>query len=299
MPLNYESVLTCPICKHKQSMIIPSDTLKSYTCHGCGCEITAPENECCIFCAYGSQKCMVQQGWQLLERKRVKQELSSEDKKDKVQRFIPALGYNFLTRWYDITIRLTMPEKKIRGKLIALLDPRQGERILEFGFGTGANLSLAVAKMPGGAYFGLDVDPKVRSIAFSKLKHYQAFIELDLYDGKTFPYQNNVFDKVYSCLVFHHIDRQTKIRCLQEINRVLKPGGELIIGDWGKAKSTMMRIAFYLVQLLDGFKTTHDNVKGKIPEYMQAAGFAEVSEPDYINTKIGSFCYYKGVKKLK
>ncbi len=29
--------------------------------------------------------------------------------------FIPALGYNWLTNFYDATIKLTMPEKKFRG----------------------------------------------------------------------------------------------------------------------------------------------------------------------------------------
>jgi len=29
------------------------------------------------------------------------------------QKFIPALGYDFLSEYYDLTIRLTMPEKKL------------------------------------------------------------------------------------------------------------------------------------------------------------------------------------------
>ena len=48
--------------------------------------------------------------------------------------------------------------------------------------------------------------------------------------------------------------------------------------------------------MLDGFKTTSDNVNGLMPEYMKKSGFKNVSEIDYINTKIGSYCYYTGVK---
>ena len=58
--------------------------------------------------------------------------------KEKV--FIPALGYNFLTAYYDFTIKLTMPEKKFRRLLVDEVSPKAGERILEFGFGTGQNL---------------------------------------------------------------------------------------------------------------------------------------------------------------
>ncbi len=49
--------------------------------------------------------------------------------------FIPALGYNWLTSFYDLTIKLTMPEKKFRTLLIDELDPKNGETILEFGYG--------------------------------------------------------------------------------------------------------------------------------------------------------------------
>lgn len=39
------------------------------------------------------------------------------------QKFIPALGYDFLSEYYDLTIKLTMPEKKFRTKLIDWLNP--------------------------------------------------------------------------------------------------------------------------------------------------------------------------------
>lgn len=215
-------------------------------------------------------------------------------KQDKV--FIPALGYNWLTNFYDATIKLTMPEKKFRGKLINYLNPQKGEQILEFGFGTGQNLILAANKNSASKFVGLDIDPKVKFIAEQKLKKNNSDIKLNLYDGNLFPYVDNSFDKVFSSLVFHQLDKNTKKSCLAEINRVLKPGGEIIIGDWGKAKSKRMRISFYLVQMLDGFKTTSDNVNGLMPEYMINAGFKNVTEIDYINTKIGSYCYYIGVK---
>lgn len=52
------------------------------------------------------------------------------------QIFIPALGYDFLSEYYDLTIKITMPEKKFRSKLIDFVNPLSGESILEFGFGT-------------------------------------------------------------------------------------------------------------------------------------------------------------------
>lgn len=212
------------------------------------------------------------------------------------QKYTPALGFDWLSVWYDLAIKLTMPERKFRNRLIDYLEPGDGEHILEFGFGTGANLLIAAGRAPDSQLKGLDIDPKIIKIARTKLRRYNLNIPLEIYDGANFPFASNSFDKVYSCLVFHHLDKDTKIKCLKEIHRILKPEGKLIIGDWGKAKSKTMRVVFYLVQLLDGFKTTSDNVKGLLPNFLQESGFTEVAEVDFINTKIGSFCYFKGIK---
>jgi len=59
-------------------------------------------------------------------------------------------------------------------------------------------------------------------------------IPLHLYDGNELPFADDSFDKVYSCLVFHQLDAETKLKCLIELNRVLKPNGKVIIADWGQ-----------------------------------------------------------------
>jgi ubiquinone/menaquinone biosynthesis C-methylase UbiE len=213
------------------------------------------------------------------------------------QKYIPALGYDFLSEYYDFTIKLTMPEKKFRTKLIDYVEPTAGERILEFGFGTGQNLILLIEREPNAQLQGVDIDPKIKSIAEYKLRKNSLEVPLHIYNGNTLPFTDNSFDKVFSSLVFHQLDSHTKLHCLKELYRVLKPNGKLIIGDWGGAKNKWMRFSFYAVQLLDGFKTTNDNVNGLMPQFISEAGFQNVSEVDFINTKIGTYSYYKASKK--
>lgn len=221
--------------------------------------------------------------------------MTSSSKKE----FIPALGYDWLTKFYDVTIKLTMPEKKFRNRLIEEVNPKPKENILEFGFGTGQNLIIAHRVSSKTYFIGLDIDPKVKRIAEHKLTSNKIDIPLVLYDGVKFPFESNTFDKVFSSLVFHQLDTQTKKHCLSEIYRILKPSGKLTIGDWGKPKSKFQRLVFYIVQLLDGFKTTQANVEGLLPVYISEIGFEDVKEIDYINTKIGTYCYYIGKKPLK
>lgn len=213
------------------------------------------------------------------------------------KKYIPALGYDFLTTYYDLAIKITMPEKKFRRLLIQEINPNADERILEFGFGTGQNLLLTNKANPKTKLVGLDIDPKVKAITKHKLSKNNIEIPLHLYDGNVLPFADNIFDKVYSCLVFHQLDAETKLNSLKELHRVLKPNGKLIIADWGKAQNKLMRFTFGLVQLLDGFKTTNDNVKGLMPDFISKAGFVDVVISKSINTAIGTFSYYKAIKK--
>jgi ubiquinone/menaquinone biosynthesis C-methylase UbiE len=212
------------------------------------------------------------------------------------QSFTPALGYGWLTRFFDLAIRVTMPETEFRRRTVDTLHPRPGESILNFGFGTGQNLIRIRECCPEVALYGLEIDPQVKEIADRKLAEAGETADLRLYDGMTFPFEDNFFDKVFSSLVFHHLDAEAKRGSLSEMRRVLKTGGELLICDFGQAKNALMRLGYGLVQLIDGFKTTADNVKGKIPLFIEEAGFHNVREAGFINTSLGTFSYYKAVK---
>ena len=100
-----------------------------------------------------------------------------------------------------------------------------------------------------------------------------------------------------SSLLFHHLDRATKLAALREIHRVLAPGGQFHLADWGRANSLLMRAAFLFVQLLDGFATTADNVRGRLPALMTAAGLADAAETARLATPCGTLSLYRAVRR--
>ena len=90
------------------------------------------------------------------------------------------------------------------------------------------------------------------------------------------PYEDASFDVVISSLFFHHLTQDNKMLALHEISRVLKPNGVLFISDWGKPLNWLSRASFLLVQCLDGFETTRENVKGMLPSLVEKASFENV-----------------------
>jgi hypothetical protein len=87
-----------------------------------------------------------------------------------------------------------------------------------------------------------------------------------------------------------------KLAAMREVLRVLRPGGEFHIADWGKPTSPAMRLAFFGVQLLDGFATTTDNVKGLLPDLLGLAGFEKVETTNSYSTLLGTISLYRARK---
>ena len=206
---------------------------------------------------------------------------------------IPALGYDWFTNLYDSVVGLTMPETKFKTALLNQANIQSGHRVLDFGVGTATLSLLAKYKHSEAEFTGVDVDDKVLSIATRKVEQAGINISLIKYDGKTLPFADNTFDRAISSLVFHHLSPNQKLNSLKEIHRVLKSNGQLHIADWGKSANAVMRGAFYLVQLLDGFPNTKDHAEDKFPGFIAQAGFSNVERGAHFNTVYGTMQLFK------
>lgn len=68
------------------------------------------------------------------------------------------------------------------------------------------------------------------------------------------PFPKASMDVVISSLFFHHLTTNQKREALEEICRVLRPGGTLHVADWGKPSNFLMRLTFLIVQFLTVLK---------------------------------------------
>jgi ubiquinone/menaquinone biosynthesis C-methylase UbiE len=214
----------------------------------------------------------------------------------KTSSYIPALGFHWLTRFYDPVVQMSMRENEFKTALLrqAALEPRH--QVLDFGCGTLTLSLLAKQLQPQLQIRGVDVDAKVIEIASQKSTEKGLEIPVDIYDGVRLPYQDHVFDRVISSLVFHHLRTWQKRQALLEIHRVLKPGGQLHIADFGKPQNSYTWFAFNLVRSLDGWENTKTNGEGLLPVIIRRNGYSNVSETEYFNTVFGTVRLIKAIK---
>ncbi len=221
-----------------------------------------------------------------------------EDKEVKKQGYVPALGYDALTALYDPVVAMTTRERTFKTALIDQARIASGHRVLDLACGTGTMAVWIKVQVPGAEVTGLDGDPKVLSRARAKAVDLGVAIRFDEGLSYELPYPDKTFDRVLSSLFFHHLSRLDKLRTAREVLRVLRPGGEFHVADWGKAANGLMRVLFYAIQILDGFPNTADNVAGGLPQVFRLAGFGDVQAGAQFSTVFGTMSLYKMIRTL-
>jgi SAM-dependent methyltransferase len=117
-----------------------------------------------------------------------------------------------------------------RRRLMEVLSPQPGERILELGPGTGY-YSLDVASALGeGTLDVLDVqqemlDHVVRKADSGGIRN----VRPTLGDARSLPYDDDSFDAAFLVTVLGEIPDQDA--ALRELARVIRPGGRLVVGE--------------------------------------------------------------------
>ena len=210
-----------------------------------------------------------------------------------------ALRYDRLTPLYDPVVALTSREAGFKQRLLEHARIKDGESVLDLACGTGT-LAIEVKKArPKAKVAGIDADRAVLSRA--RVKARDAGVKIDFQRGLSneLPYDARSFDVVLSTLFFHHLTDEAKADTAEEIRRVLRLGGRVLIADWGRPQDPLMRMMFINVQLLDGFRNTSSNVAGRLPEFLREARLKRVSVVDRMRTPLGTIEIVSGIRPTK
>ena len=212
--------------------------------------------------------------------------------------FTPAAGRFAPTRFYDPVVALTR-ERLWRALAVMYVAPRPGDVIADVGCGTGSLAVLLNRVEPRADVVGLDPDPDVLALARAKAQAAGAAVDwrLSMGDALAESLGGGSVDTVVSSLVLHQCPLPMKRAVLASMYSVLRPGGKLVIADFGLQRTRLMRLAFRIVQLADGKQDTQPNADGVLPELLSESGFSDVREAEVVPTVSGSISVYVAHKE--
>jgi ubiquinone/menaquinone biosynthesis C-methylase UbiE len=208
------------------------------------------------------------------------------------QDYIPALSYRFLTPFYDFIQKYVVRDVRYKTLLIEQANIQPGHHVLDLGCGTGTLAVMAKQAQPAAEVFGLDADPDMLKVAEQKSKELNVPVKFDVGFTNDLPYPDASFDRVMSSIMIHHLKTPDKIKTAREVYRVLKPGGQLHIIDFGKPTTLYGKM---LGPFLHKFEEANDNIDGKLPEIFGEPGLkAEILGGFW--TFFGDLAFLKGKK---
>lgn len=122
-------------------------------------------------------------------------------------------------------------EDAVNRESYRMLSIEKGNSVLELGCGPGTAAStFCKAAGSDGTVLGLDFDSKMMQHARAATKRYQKFSGL-VGDAHRLPFEDEKFDRVYAKRLFQVLPPSSAPLLFGEMQRVLKPGGVLVLVD--------------------------------------------------------------------
>lgn len=154
--------------------------------------------------------------------------------------------YDRLSRIYEYLTRAF--ERKFAEMALDRLSVEDGETVLEIGFGSGYCLQrIARSVGEGGRVYGIDISSGMITVTRRKLDNVglEGRVYLMQGDAEHLPYRSNAFDAVFMSYTLELFDTPEIPRVLEEVQRVLRPGGRLAVASLSREGSGSVMLRLY------------------------------------------------------
>jgi demethylmenaquinone methyltransferase/2-methoxy-6-polyprenyl-1,4-benzoquinol methylase len=164
------------------------------------------------------------------ERMEVKPYQEETGKKEQIEKMFDSISgrYDFLNRFLSLGTDIYW-----RKLMVNRLRKKQPKNILDIATGT-ADVAIAMRKISPEQIIGLDLSEGMLEIGREKVKKKGLgnLIQLVKGDSENLPYQENTFEAV--TVAFGVRNFENLLKGLSEMNRVMKPGGKVVILEFSR-----------------------------------------------------------------
>jgi len=155
-------------------------------------------------------------------------------------------SYDRISRYYDYLTGAF--ERKYAEMALERLSVSESETVLEIGFGTGHCLKwIAESVGPKGKAYGIDISTGMIEISKERLKKagLEDRVKLFCGDAVSLPFANSTFDAVFMSFTLELFDTPEIPKVLEQIKRVLKPEGRLVVVSMSKENGKSIFLKLY------------------------------------------------------
>ncbi len=199
-----------------------------------------------------------------------------------------------------------------RKKLVKLASVKSGDRVLDCATGTG-DLAIEFKKAvgPEGYVIGTDFCPAMMTTAPSKAKKRNLDVTFEQADVTQLQYPDNEFDIVSISFGIRNVGDPNK--ALQEMARVCKPGGRVMILEFGQMKTPVIKDLYNVYSekilpviggMITGQKEAYDYLQKSSSKFPSREAFIELmnqsecfSSSSYVPVSFGIAYIYTGIVK--
>lgn len=177
--------------------------------------------------------------------------------------------YDFLNRSLSMGIDIIW-----RKKAIAQLKEIQPKIILDVATGTG-DVALEAMSLNPDRIIGLDISTGMLELGREKIAKRNLSAKIDMVEGdsENLPFEDNKFDAV--TVAFGVRNFENLLKGLKEINRVLRPGGKLVVLEFSQPKNFPIKQLYWfyfnnILPLFGKMLSKDDSAYTYLPESVKA-----------------------------
>jgi ubiquinone/menaquinone biosynthesis C-methylase UbiE len=164
-------------------------------------------------------------------------------------------------------------ERRMRERTLDVAGVAAGEHVLDVCCGTG---TLALSAKPrvgaSGEVHGVDASPEMIARARAKSARRGLPMAFEIAAAQSLPFADATFDVVLCTLALHHLPEDARTAAVEEMRRVAKPGGRVLIVEFGKGRGAWA--VLHPVALLHARKTRQ--ILDGVVDVMKRARFGSV-----------------------